>query len=94
MARARGVNGELSPGSTDRAAGPAIGRTWLAIAAVTACLAGCGAVSQRTLYAFSAAYSFGNKTIGLAVILEGEEQEALSEGRVARRAIASGENEG
>lgn len=55
---------------------------------------GCALISRSTLSTVKSGYSFLGKTIGLCVILDGEEQEAISEGRVARRTIASAESEG
>ena len=57
-------------------------------------LAGCGALSRGTLYGVKGEYQFRAKTIGLCVIFDGEEQEALNEGRVVRRTITSAEDEG
>lgn len=55
---------------------------------------GCGLFQRSTLYSVKSGYSFRGKTLGLCVILDGDEQEALDETRVARRTISSTENEG
>lgn len=70
----------------------AIGVVWIAAAAYG--IAGCGTMASPALYTRDAGYNFNGKTIGLCVILDRDEQEALSDQRVVNRATSSGQTEG
>jgi len=60
--------------------------------AMAALVAGCAI--HGTAYRYAPDYDCKGKTIGLGLVLDGDEQEALEERRVVRRSVSSVENEG
>lgn len=66
------------------------GLVWLPVALSLSACAG----MRATDYAYTSSYDFRGKTIGLSVILDRQEQEALDENRIVRRTISGVENEG
>ncbi len=54
----------------------------------------CSSISSPTLYVRDPSYDFRGKTVGVCVILDPVEQEALSDQRVVNRVTSSGQTEG